>query len=113
MRVTTGWIGLTVLTIAGLLYTHSQVRLVHQSYALNERLERRDTLHEQCTYLEYEVMTLKAPNRLKERLTAYNVELTPPQATETVPPMATIVAPTARGWIPAWLQAIEAEATAE
>ena len=111
MRVTTGWIVLALLTVAGLLYTHNQVRLVHQSYALNERLERRDALHEQSAYLEYDVMALKAPNRLKERLTAYNVELKPPHATKTLTPPA--VGPSARGWVPPWLRAIEAEATAE
>ena len=113
MRVTTGWLILGVLTAVGLLYTHSQVRLVHQSYALNERLERRDTLYEQYTYLEYEVMALKAPNRLKERLAAYNVELKTPTATETIAPVTAPARPSAREWSPRWFHALEAEATNE
>lgn len=114
MRVTTGWWVLTALTAAGLLYTHSQVRLVHASYVLNERLERRDALHEQYTYLAYEVMALTAPNRLKERLISINVELTPPQATEIIVPDATATPHTTRrrefwrGW-----RTVEAEAGSE
>ena len=113
MRVMTAWLVLGVLTAAGLLYTHGQVRLVHQSYALNERLDRRDTLHDQYAHLEYDVMALKAPNRLKERLTQYNVELKTPRATETIAPGIPETAPAARGWAPRWFHAIEAEATDE
>ena len=113
MRVTTGWLILGALTVVGLLYTHSQVRLVHQSYALNERLGRRDALHDQYAHLEYDVMALKAPNRLKERLTTYNVELKTPRSTETIAPGIPAPAPAARGWAPQWFHAIEAEARAE
>ena len=113
IRVSTGWLALAVLTLMGLFYTHSQVRLVHQSYALNERLERRDALHERYTYLEYDVMALKAPNRLKERLTAYRVELKTPRATETIAPVAPTVLPAAQRWVPRWFHAMEAEARAE
>ena len=112
MRVATGWLCLALATLVGLFYTHSQVRLVRESYALNERLERRDALHEQHAYLEYAVMALKAPNRLKERLISYKVELKPPKATETVPAMP---APAQRStrWTPQSLRAIDAEARTE
>ena len=113
MRVTTGWLVLSLLTAVGLLYTHSQVRLVHESYTLNERLERRDALNDQCTYLAYEVMALKAPNRLKERLISINVELKPPQATETIAPAAPAGEHTTRQWGPRWWRAVEAEAGSE
>lgn len=112
IRVSTVWCVLGGLTVAGLLYTHSQVRLVHQSYELNARLAQRDGLHEQYAFLEYDVMALKAPNRLKERLTSFDVELTVPTATET------LSAPEAEGaegrrWAPQWLRSMEAEATDE
>lgn len=113
MRLTTAWGVLGVLTAAGLLYTHSQVRLVHQSYRLNQRLELRDTLHEQYAFLEYDVMALKAPNRLKERLTSMQVELQPPKATEFLVPVQAAPGPTTREWAPRWLRALEAEATDE
>ena len=107
----TGWLILAIATAAGLLYTHSQVQLVDQSYVLSERLQRRDVLHEQYAYLAYEVMAMKAPNRLKERLAACQVELKPPKATETL--AAPMPAPSAHRWTPAWLRATEAEARSE
>ena len=113
MRVATAWGALAVLTVVGLLYTHSQVRLVQQSYRLNERLAQRDMLHEQCAYLEYDVMALKAPNRLKERLTSFNVELKTPTATHTLPPETPAQDTSARPWTPQWLRALEAEAKPE
>ena len=112
MRVFIGWLILAALTTVGLLYTHSQVMLVRQSYALNERLNRRDDLHERCAYLQYAVMALKAPNRLKERLVAFNVELSPPTATETILPARPVAAP-ARRWMPQWLARTNHEVTAE
>ena len=113
MRVVMAWLLLALATVLGLLYTHSQVRLVHQSYVLNERLARRDALHDQYAYLEYDVMTLKAPNRLKERLLSYHVELTTPTATETIPPTRPDADTSARGWWPQWLRPPQAEATSE
>ena len=108
MRVITGWIVLAALTVVGLLYTHSQVMLVRQSYALNQRLERRDDLHEHYTYLQYDVMALKAPNRLKERMVAFNVELTPPTSTQTIAPAPSVIDQRAHRWMPQWLARLEA-----
>ena len=113
MRVITGWIVLSALTAAGLLYTDSQVRLVDASYALNERLERRDALHEQYTYLAYDVMALTAPNRLKERLISINVELTTPQATEIIAPDPAAGEHTTRSRSLRWWRTVEAEARTE
>ena len=113
MRLTTSWLVLGMLTVAGLLYTHSQVRLVHASYHLNQRLELRDALNEQYAYLEYDVMALKAPNRLKERLVSYKVELKTPTSTETLTPSVPVANTSARGWTPPWFRPLEAEATAE
>jgi len=110
--VSLGWSLLGVATVVGLLYTHSHVRLVHQSYVLDQRLTERDALHEQCAYLEYDVMALKAPQRLKERLLTYDIKLAPPVATETLttPPAMTQAAPQ---WLPRWLHLTTTTAEAQ
>lgn len=109
MNLAAGWCCLGIATLAALLYTHNHACLVRGSYRLNSALEQRDALHEQCAYLEYEVMTLKAPNRLKERLTSYAIELAPPKATETITTTSASAEPSSRGPHPEWLRAIAAE----
>jgi hypothetical protein len=84
MSMRTGWGVLGVLTLVGLLYVHQQTVLVRQSYRLNERLAVRDVVYEHYVYLDYDVMTRKAPNRLREQLATYDIQLAVPETTRVV-----------------------------
>ena len=78
-----------VLTLAGSLalgYVHQKVCLVTLGYRVEALGRQRDELLDQHRVLNYNVLALRSPVILEERLAQQNIQLAPPKTIEVLSP---------------------------
>lgn len=78
------FLGLATLTALGLGVVHQQTCLVMQGYEVERLSSRRDDLLDQHRVLNYNVLALRSPVILKERLAQLEIELAPPRRVEVL-----------------------------
>ena len=104
-------------TILALGYIHQRVCLIRLGYQVESLGCQRDDLLDQHRMLHYNVLTLRSPFILEERLAQRNIQLTPPRAVEVLSPTLRM-APATTGWVQTaptrsgWLQRVLRLATA-
>ena len=75
-------IGLGIAACLALGYVQQRVTLVHMGYEVEGLRRLKDDLLDQHRVLQYNVLTLRSPVILSQRLARADVKLTPPQHVE-------------------------------
>ncbi len=84
MKLEHFFIGLFLTTLMGLGVVGQRVALVTAGYTVEEISLERDDLLDQHRVLNYNVLTLRSPVILNQRLAQFDVKLAPPRAVEIV-----------------------------
>lgn len=79
---------LTLATLMSLVYVQQRVWLIGLGYEVERLSSTRDDLLDQHRVLNYNVLTLRSPVILEERLSRQNVQLAPPTAIEVLSPLS-------------------------
>lgn len=80
------FISLMVATSLGLVYVHQRVALVTAGYEVESLRSEREDLLDQSQVLHYNVLTLRSPAILNERLAQKDIRLTLPQEVQILAP---------------------------
>ena len=75
---------LIIVTSIGLLYVHQQLTLVKLSYMLRENQKVFSDSLDQTNILEYNIASLKSPNKVEKTLVAKQVDLVIPPVWQVV-----------------------------
>ena len=78
-------IGFILITCMALTYVQQRVVLVGLGYQVETLRHKKEELLDQHRVLNYNVLTLRSPVILHQRLARRDVQLTPPQQVEIVP----------------------------
>ena len=110
------FLGLGLATVMALVYVQQRVSVITLGYEVERLSSLRDDLLDQHRVLDYNVLTLRSPVILEERLSRKNVQLIPPTAVEVLSPRSGMVssAPAWEGWVksePSWLDRVLTFAT--
>lgn len=105
------FLGLGLATVMALCYVQQRVWVITLGYDVERMGSLRDDLLDQHRVLNYNVLALRSPVILEERLSRKNVQLIPPTAVEVLSPRSGTVppAPTWEGWVqsePSWLERV-------
>ncbi len=87
--------GLTLATLLSLVYVQQRVLLIGLGYEVERLSSARDDLLDQHRVLNYNVLTLRSPVILEERLSRQNVQLAPPASIEVLSPLSGPATPAA------------------
>jgi len=77
-------IGISVLTLAALLYVHQQIELVKVSYTINAKEKAVKELVDRKESLLYNIANLEAPSRLEKVLSAKKIDIVFPKRGQIV-----------------------------
>ena len=75
---------LLCVTMAGLLYVHSEVEAVKIGYRINRLEEMKALAIDRARALQYNIARLKAPRNLERRLETQRITLEAPKAWQTL-----------------------------
>lgn len=105
------FLGLSLATLMALAAVQQRVWLITLGYEVERLNSVRDDLLDQHRVLNYNVLTLRSPVILEERLSRQNVQLAPPSAVEILTPRSGTrpSAPAWEGWVksePSWLEQV-------
>ena len=84
MRLAKYFIFLFIITSLSLLYTHQQFLLIRANYSIKNYEERLSQLLDQHEILMYNVLTLKSPGNLENKLIAKNIKFEVPARWQVV-----------------------------
>lgn len=82
-RFLAGWVIITALALG---CVHAKICLIRLGYDVESLQRRRDEILDQNRVLQYNVLTLRSPVILGERLAQRDIRLIPPAAVEVVVP---------------------------
>lgn len=110
------FLGLGLATLMALGYVQQRVGLITLGYEVERLSSHRDDLLDQHRVLNYNVLALRSPVILEERLSRKNVQLIPPTAVEVLSPRSGTIpaSSTWEGWVqsePSWLERVLTFAT--
>ena len=106
------FLGLALVTLLALVYVQQRVWLIGIGYEVERLSSTRDDLLDQHRVLDYNVLTLRSPMILEERLSRRNVQLAPPTSVEVFSPLHGSITPQAPAWDawaksePSWLERV-------
>ena len=76
--------GLVLTTFLALTYVQQRVVLITEGYRVEALRHQKEDLLDQHRVLQYNVLTLRSPAILSQRLAHRDVQLTPPQQVEVL-----------------------------
>ena len=91
------FLALGLATVMALAYVQQRVWVITLGYQVERLSSHRDDLLDQHRVLNYNVLTLRSPVILEERLSRKNVQLIPPTAVEVLSPRSGTI-PAAPTW---------------
>lgn len=74
----------TLVTVISLFLVHQEIQIIKYSYEVRENQQRLDDLLDQNRVLKYNVIVLKAPFNLENRLQANDIKLVLPERWQVV-----------------------------
>ena len=84
MRLPKFFTVITMITVISLFYVHQQTELIKQSYKVRSNQDKLNDLLDRNRVLEYNVVALKAPFNLEDRLAANDIKLVLPERWQVV-----------------------------